>query len=129
MSVYIIIWILFCHWVSDFILQTHWQASNKSKNVRALINHTFNYSLLMLIGVSLSLYSPGQIHFKQSVDDCLFVFWGITFITHTFIDYFTSRLNAKLWEKKQVHNFFVSVGFDQLLHFVQLILTYKFLLG
>lgn len=83
----------------------------------------------MWFGVSLEEAIRLPMPHKQATADALFVFWGITFITHTFIDYFTSRLNAKLWEKKQVHNFFASVGFDQLLHFVQLILTYKFLLG
>ena len=51
----------------------------------------------------------------------------ITFICHTVTDYFTSRLNSKLWAKGDVHNFFVSVGFDQVLHYAQLFLTYKIL--
>ncbi len=71
-------------------------------------------------------------------------FMVITFIAHTVIDYFTSRLNSKLWARAEywrkrtetdspgypelqgrfVHRFFVSIGFDQLLHFIQLLLTY-----
>jgi len=51
----------------------------------------------------------------------------ITFVAHTITDYFTSRLNAKLWAKGDVHNFFVSVGFDQVLHYVQLFVTYQLL--
>ena len=54
-------------------------------------------------------------------------FVGITFVCHTITDYFTSRLNSKLWAKGDVHNFFVSVGFDQVLHYVQLFLTYQLL--
>lgn len=42
---------------------------------------------------------------------------------HFFIDAITSRLTARLWAKGQVHNFFVLVGLDQLLHATCLILT------
>jgi len=55
------------------------------------------------------------------------LFMGITFICHTATDYFTSRVNAKLWEKGQVHNFFVSIGFDQYLHYIQLFVTFYYL--
>lgn len=51
----------------------------------------------------------------------------ITFITHWLIDYVTSRINSKLWQAKKTHLFFVSIGFDQLLHYTQLILTFYFL--
>ena len=59
--------------------------------------------------------------------NCMVYFPLITFITHTITDYFTSRLNSRLWAKGDVHNFFVSVGFDQVLHYVQLFLTYQIL--
>lgn len=36
--------------------------------------------------------------------------------------------NPKLWAKGDVHNFFVSVGFDQVLHYTQLFLTYYWLI-
>ncbi len=54
-------------------------------------------------------------------------FCMITLITHTITDYFTSRLNSKLWAGGKVHYFFVSVGFDQVLHYGQLFLTYHYL--
>jgi hypothetical protein len=56
-----------------------------------------------------------------------FYFWLITFVCHTITDYFTSRLNSRLWAKGDVHNFFVSIGFDQVLHYVQLFTTYYLL--
>lgn len=37
------------------------------------------------------------------------------------------KRNGSLWEQKKVHEFFVSIGFDQLLHYIQLILTFKLL--
>ena len=36
--------LLATHWVADFVLQTHWQASNKSKNNVALSRHVLVYT-------------------------------------------------------------------------------------
>lgn len=108
MSLFEIFMILLIHWVADFVLQTDWQAKNKSINNNALLTHTGAYSIVWLV-----IFGP--------------LFGLITFVTHTVTDYFTSRLNKYLWEKGDVHNFFVSVGFDQVLHYVQLFLTYQLL--
>jgi hypothetical protein len=115
-SILEVFWILIGHWVADFILQTDWQATNKSKNNYALLKHVLVYSAIMSIFI-------GLIH--QSV--LLFVFFAFTFLFHFLTDYFTSRLNSELWAKGDVHNFFVSVGFDQILHYYQLIFTYWYL--
>lgn len=111
--------ILFVHWVGDFVVQTEWEARNKSKSWVALISHTSTYTALWIMFSVFFLTDWG-----------MFWFPIITFVTHTIIDYFTSRLNAKLAitarEKNDYHNFFVSVGFDQFLHYTQLFLTYIF---
>jgi hypothetical protein len=99
--------LLAIHFVGDFVLQTDWQAKNKSKNFIALLRHTCVYSLLFL---------PFG-----------FVFALVTFITHTVTDAITSRLTAYFWAKQQSHNFFVVVGADQLVHFFTLALTYRLL--
>lgn len=130
--------ILIIHWIADFVLQTDKQAKGKSKNWRDLLSHTSIYSLVWLLigfGIFLNGFKPyNQIHNTQMNDywnhyiplGLLFVL--ITFICHTITDYFTSRLNNKLWVKGQTHNFFVSVGFDQILHYIQLFLTYYLLI-
>jgi hypothetical protein len=43
-----IILMLFIHWIADFVLQTHWQATNKSKNNIALTQHVTTYSICWL---------------------------------------------------------------------------------
>ncbi len=63
-------------------------------------------------------------------------------MAHTITDYFTSRLNTSLLPKREshptdygyfkeiggnIHNFFVSVGGDQCLHYAQLFGTYYLL--
>lgn len=116
--------VVLIHWIADFVIQTDEQAKNKSSNIFYLIEHTSMYScvwiilLVLLSCTGVLVISAGKI----------LIFGVITFLAHTVTDYFTSRLNSKLWAKGDVHNFFVSIGFDQVLHYVQLILTIKYLL-
>ena len=116
----ILLFYLLLHWYADFICQTDKQAKGKSKNWSDLLQHTFNYSgIWFIVGLLYIIHTPSVILFWKVA-----TFFIITFITHTITDYFTSRLNSKLWSEGKIHNFFVSVGFDQVLHYVQLFLTY-----
>lgn len=108
------------HWVFDFILQTDWQAKNKSKSNIALLEHTILYSAAWLFAMNAMIIA-------FNLSDVFWLFAPITFIFHTVQDYITSRINSKLWAKGEVHLFFVSIGFDQLLHYFQLFLTYYLL--
>lgn len=130
-EIYIYLILLFIHWVADFVLQTDKQEKNKSKNNKALISHTLNYSLVwLLLGIFWSISSNIFTNFKYLFPPGgVLLFTGITFILHTITDYFTSRINARLWKEGKVHLFFVSIGFDQFLHFVQLFLTYRYIFG
>jgi len=106
-------------------MQTEKQAVNKSKSLHYLLEHTLTYSLIWYIPVSLCLIDYNLAQSSEYLFGYkMLLFPLITFFFHTLTDYFTSKLNSKLWEKKDSHNFFVSVGFDQLLHFIQLLLTY-----
>ena len=95
-------------------------AQGKSKNWTDLISHTLTYFFVF--------YIASILYYFISDNRSILWFGPITFVCHTITDYFTSRLNSKLWEKKDIHNFFVSVGFDQWLHYVQLFITYYLLL-
>lgn len=117
-SIYIALFIPFWHWIADFICQTDYQAVNKSSSNVALLEHTLTYSLLWIIPAIVML---GILH------GCFFVM--ITLIAHTITDWFTSRLNSRLWAEKKMHWFFVSIGADQhLCHLPQLFLTYLLLI-
>lgn len=107
----IVVWLLFIHWVADFVFQSDWMAKNKSKSNDALLIHCFAYGAVIGVMTLNPLFGliNGTIHFP--------------------VDYVTSRINSKLWEAKQVHWFFVSIGFDQFIHFVTLILTAYMMFG
>lgn len=121
-AINVVIYWLFFHWLSDFISQTDYQASNKSKNLCALLTHTFSYSVLMGVG-----YSFGGIVglFLTPTAYTLITFIFIMFVSHTIIDFFTSRLTSYLWKKNKVRPFFDTVGFDQWLHYLVLFIALK----
>lgn len=98
------LFLLVLHFVADFILQSDWMAQNKSKNNWALLSHAIVYT------------SPFALFYGLK-------FALITFLFHFWQDYFTSRINSKLWKAGKVHYFFVGVGADQLLHFYTLAWT------
>lgn len=108
------LFLLAAHWIADFVLQTHWQASNKSKNNEALTRHVTTYTAV-LAAVSVLLLGIFGL-----------VFAIVNGALHWCTDYCTSRWTAKLWAKKDVHNFFVVVGLDQLIHQLTLALTLWF---
>ena len=69
-------YLLMClfHWIADFVLQTDWQAQNKSKRWDALLTHTGIYSMAITALVALTLdLTPVN----------LFLLLVITFVLHT----------------------------------------------
>lgn len=102
--IYLIIW---AHWFADFVLQTDKMAKGKSKSNYWLGFHILVYSL------------------------CLIPFgWQFALIngmTHFGVDWVTSRMTSRLWQKGDVHNFFVVIGLDQAIHLTTLIFTWNIL--
>lgn len=120
MNFIIILSVLFIHWIADFVLQTDWQAKNKSSNWNALIHHTGVYSFVWFLcsPLLIAYLCPG--HDLKWLVMAALVFALGTFILHTATDAITSRINKRLYEKGKTHEFFVSIGFDQILHYAQL---------
>lgn len=116
MNDFILTYILLIHFLADFALQTHEQAINKSSSNKWLFYHVGVYSFIWLIA-TLSMLGINSI-----------IFASITFIAHFCTDYITSRVGKTFWENKDLHNGFVIVGLDQILHYLQLYLTFKLLL-
>lgn len=114
--------ILIVHWIFDFFLQTHWQASNKSKSYVALTEHVLTYSggLLLIVLLNFGYFH----HLSYAVGFVVF-----NALAHFFTDYVTSRATSALYEKEEYHDFFVAVGFDQLLHYLTLIVSFVLLIG
>lgn len=95
--IYVFILIALVHWVADFVAQTHWMASNKSKNNKALSLHIGVYTILLTL-----VFGP--------------IYGIVNGLVHWLTDYVTSRITSKLHAKGDIHNFFVVIGADQYLH-------------
>lgn len=118
-----IILIFVIHWVSDFLCQTHEMSLKKSKSILWLSYHVIVYTLMTTFLWSIFF---GNMMFNPLTT--ILLIFGITFITHWITDYFTSRWTSRLWEEKQVHNFFVVIGLDQLIHAITLLITFNYLI-
>ena len=112
LSIGSVILVLCAHYWADFYCQTHWQASNKSKNNLALGAHVGTYTLIMMLA--------GSIIFGNWTG----ILWAvINGAFHFGTDYVTSRMTSRLWAKQEWHDFFVTVGADQLIHYFTLFIT------
>ena len=109
--IYYIIWI---HFICDFILQTDNMAKNKSSHIGWLGWHIFIYTLYFNMFLAIALHT---------VDIKVLIYSIINGLSHFVIDFCTSKATRYLWEKKQTHNFFVVIGLDQALHMSILMYT------
>ena len=109
--------LLVAHLVSDWLLQTEWQALNKRKNLWALFSHILVYSIIMLgvLGIEFGF---------QSVYVYLVV--GMLGLSHALLDrgWFVIRLMRafRLVVERQPERWLV-MAVDQVLHIVFLALA------
>jgi len=102
-----VLFLVWFHFIADFMCQTDEMALNKSSSNKWLTFHVATYSLpFLLFG---------------------WQFAFVTFITHWITDFLTSRGTAYLWQKGERHWFYVLIGFDQAIHMTTLILTLEYL--
>jgi hypothetical protein len=129
--------IIIIHWIADFIFQDEKWALGKSKNWGDLLKHTFTYSTIWYAVFLLFAINGNHFNGPKLSDLGWSPYMGlfpiITFIFHTVTDYFTSRIVSKKFTNKQygseIPNFgaFTIIGIDQVLHYIQLFLTYYLL--
>lgn len=99
------------HFIGDFLFQTRYIANNKSTKIEALLLHGLIYTATMAV----------------------LMFFGITLryvvligMSHLITDAITSQATTYYYKKENWYMFFSVIGFDQLLHTIQILyfLTY-----
>ena len=122
----IIIYILFIHFIADFLFQNSWMAKNKSSNNFPLFVHVLLYSFILLI--------PSFFIFKSP--ELAWYFAIINGILHYCVDYITSKLSSYMYKTNQMGtnylpniSFWSVIGFDQFLHSIMLLSTLFYLMG
>ena len=94
--------------------------TTKSKNIYWLLTHVCVYTLTFMLTLIFFYDVKG-----------VFIFSLITFVTHFLTDYGTSKWTSKLYLQKKYYGFpafFSVIGLDQLLHQIQLIICYEYIL-
>jgi len=107
--------VLFLHWFGDFVCQSRYIAENKGKSLSILTIHVGIYCLVMFFGLV----------FFVDANKLLQFVW-INFMLHWITDLTSSQITSFFWKKKDIHKFFATVGFDQFVHQVGLLLTVKY---
>ena len=115
--------ILAAHFLSDFVCQTHEMSIKKSKSLLWLSYHVLVYTSVTTL--SWSLFFGYKMNDPITTIPMIFI---TTFISHWITDYFTSKWTSRLWAEEKVHDFFVVIGLDQLIHAITLIITFNYLI-
>ena len=114
--------ILVIHFLADFALQTHEQAQGKGEGTdflnKWLAYHVGTYTLIWSV-----------VYWILPIDPEIQKFWGwigfslLVGIPHYLTDWCTSRIGKPFWKSGDFHNGFVVIGFDQVIHYISLILV------
>jgi hypothetical protein len=114
--------------MADFIFQTRNMGRNKGKNVYWLITHVLIYTIVTILGWWLLL---GFVNFL--------ILGALMFSTHFITDFITSKISGYCYRKsvelkhsnyksaKWEWRFWSTIGFDQLIHSITLILIYNYI--
>lgn len=125
--------VLLVHFVADFMLQSHWQAQNKSKRNDALFGH---------VAVWTACLTAAAVLWFGFTFGAKGVVVGMVFglgngVLHFVTDWSTSRWSASYFKEalpltynndprasQHWHDFFVVIGFDQYVHQLTLGITF-----
>jgi len=110
-----IVLLLFAHFLGDFVFQGNKIASSKSKSLKWLTIHVGIYVLMLII--------PAYLIFKPEI---ILDFLVVNGVLHWITDFFTSKINARLFLRKNKHLFYIGIGIDQFIHAACLIYTYEY---
>ena len=134
MTLTVILSIIFIHWVADFMFQAEEWAVNKSKSNLALYNHVITYSSIWLLASCLLLGVARPNETTEWYVYSSILFFMITFCCHFITDYITSKMVSRTFANNEdgssIPNLgaFTVTGIDQVLHYIQLFLTYYLLI-
>lgn len=107
--------LLFVHFIGDFIFQSSDMAVNKATSIKWLLIHVAVYTSILFIA---SIFIFGL--------DLAITFALVNGGFHLVTDFFTSKLNAHLFQREDKRWYYSGIGFDQFIHGATLLLTYDY---
>src|SRR5688572_26853683 len=124
----IILAIIFIHFVADFLCQTDNMALNKSKSLYWLGVHVLTYTAVLLFASFFLFFYLEGFKWTGSLWKFGLSYALVNGILHFVTDFFTSKLTNRLWHLESKHWFFVAIGFDQMIHYFCLFVSYEYLM-
>jgi hypothetical protein len=119
-----IIYILSVHFISDFIMQSDEMAKGKSTSIKWLTLHILSYLKGFICSAIIFYITITLIWGRITSPLLILAYCLVNAILHWVTDYFTSKETSRLWAELKVHQFFIMIGLDQLIHATCLILTF-----
>lgn len=117
-----LIFLFVAHFVGDYLLQSDEIAKKKSKCFKSLFIHiSFIFISFFVINLIYLKIFGGYNSYLDFIKIPL-----LNSVIHLVIDFFTSKWASKLYSKN-VHYYYVILGFDQLLHYLTVLLLIKFI--
>jgi len=133
MNIFIILSVLFGHWIADFVLQKNTKKTLRDKKfiskVKKLSKRIFLHALAYAFIIGVLIFACqfiNQVRENIYMDSLIFFFF--VFLTHFITDIVVTLVNESYLKKNKRHAFVVSIGFDQFIHyatiFILIVLIY-----
>lgn len=107
MIVFSIIYVMFAHFVADFLCQTDSMGNNKGKSLNWLTIHVITYTSVLYLLCLIPFHSFGVTLSKWVL---------LNGAIHWCVDFVTSKITGYFYIKQKFRWFFHTIGFDQFLH-------------
>ncbi len=119
----VLIYIFFAHYVGDFIFQTTWMATTKSKSLKALFLHLATYNAVLLVfGFIFCWFTEVDIQLMAQ-----YVLLNVAL--HLATDFVTSKCSSWAFENKKIELFWSMIGLDQFIHSATFIITLSYFIA
>lgn len=120
--IFVIVALLLLHYFADFIFQNQDTRVEKWNSEKKLSMHVLTYTFILTLGTAITVLcvQPDLSILKYN----LIYFAAITYTAHFLIDWITSAVSHDYFEDKNFWAGMNVVGFDQILHIAQLLITY-----
>ncbi len=115
-------YLLFGHFIADFVFQSRKMAINKSSSIFWLSYHVIVYTIVLgfIVSPFFIWYYNADVFLQK-----LIIFMLVNGVLHWITDFFSSKLSSYFYEKSQ-KMFWTVVGFDQWIHNTCISLTFYY---
>lgn len=123
MNLLVINFIMIAHWIGDFLLQKNKKKTRKkikNKNIKHLLPHTLIYTLVLTFTVFI-------LQLINNWNSNLILFFLITYTSHFIVDLIITKRNENILKRNDRHQYFLTIGIDQFLHYSILFATIYYL--